>query len=232
MNLLLLLASLASAEPPHLVPKTFGSTGVEVKAGTVAVVSSVLPAGAATESTQVAVSTTLTSIDAKLAASVMVTTVTAAVPIQRTQALLFKFYTSQSGQLTSGTAETPLALFVNPSTNTATAYLDYAGFNSVETNVLSNFRIYRNAVVASSGTARTILPGHPGAPASKMQFYSGGTLSTSGGTIYRGFVAQGNTLPINFNQAFIIPPGGNICITVTNSGNNRQSSINLGWAEE
>jgi hypothetical protein len=231
--LALFLALPAAAQPSHLDDQGFAPQLVEVK-GPVTVdgssstqpVSGPFLTDAQLRATPVAVSGTVSVGNALL-----VTTVTAAVPIQRTQASLFKFYTVVGDHLTSGTGQTPSMLFVNRATNTVTAYFDAIDLNSIEVNISAHFHVYRDPVVTSSGTALNIGKGHPSSPNSKMEVYQAPTTSSNGMVRFM-FTALGGGQARDMKQAFIITPGGTVLISVANSANNRQTVVGIQWAEE
>jgi hypothetical protein len=199
----MMLAATAAAQPSHLDDQGFAPQLVEVK-------------GVA----QVQVTN-----------SVIVTTVTAAVPIQRTQASLCRYFSSVGDHLTSGTSQTPALLFVNVSTNIVNAYINHIDFNSIEVNVAAHFHVYTDPVVTSSGTAKAIRPGDSSCAGSKMQVFHAPTVSSSGDVRYM-ISALGGTENKNFYQAFIIRPNSTVLVSVANSSNNRQTVTGLSWAEE
>jgi hypothetical protein len=203
MALALLLAAPAAAQPSHLEDQGFAPRLVEIK-GTAQV---------------------------NVVNSAIVTTVTAAVPIQRSQAVMGRFYHAVGNHLTSGAAQTPSFLFVNLSTNTVMAYWDSGDFNSIEASINSHFHVYLDPVVTSSGTALPIYPGEPSQVASKMQAYHAPTVSFIGNVRFM-VSATGGLETKNFHQAFIIPPGRKAIVSVANSSNNRQTVFGLTWAEE
>jgi hypothetical protein len=231
--LVLLLAVPAAAQPSHLEDQGFAPQLVEVK-GPVTVdgsastqpVSGPFLTDGQLRATPVAVSGTVSVGNALL-----VTTVTAAVPIQRTQAVLGRYYFVNSGHLTSGTGQTPLLLFVNLSTNTVTAYWDSVDFESLELNIAAHFHVYRAPVVTSSGTAVGIRAGLSTSAPSKMQAYLSPTVSSIGNIEFMS-TAVGTTVPMRIYQAFIIQPGEKALVTVANSSNNRQTTVTVWWAEE
>jgi hypothetical protein len=231
--LALLLALPAAAQPSHLDDQGFAPQLVEVK-GTVTTdgSSSTQPvSGPFLTDTQLRATPVPVSGTISVGNALLVTTVTAAVPIQRTQATLGKFYHTSGNILVSGTALTPLMLFVNLSTNSVSAYWDEVDLNSIESSIVAQFQIYLDPVVTSSGTALGVYPGLPGQPASKMQVFHGPTVSASGTLRFR-LVTVGSATKELFHQAFIIPPGSKALVSVANSSNNRQTAIGLTWAEE
>jgi hypothetical protein len=163
--------------------------------------------------------------------AVIVTTVTAQVPVQRSQSLLGRFFTTNTGAKTSSTAESPALLFINLSTNTRTVYLDAAGLSSLDNNVTSVFRLYTSPVVTSSGTALVPRSMYSVAGVSEMQAYLNPTLS-SNGTLVRTLATTSGQVAADFLQARIIIPGEKILFTIEHSANNKRSNIDLRWDEE
>ena len=153
------------------------------------------------------------------------------VPAQRTKAERQKYYQTTSDHLISGLGQTPILLFVNLSTNTVTAYFDQIDMNSIETSVASHFHLYRSPVIISSGTALVINKGNTNSPSSKMQVYMSPTVS-SNGVVNFMFTANTQMTIKQFNQAFMVDPGGNVLISVSNNSANRETAVGISWVEE
>lgn len=163
--------------------------------------------------------------------AVIVTTVTSQVPVQRSQALLGRYYTVTTPSKLSSTAESPILLFVNLSTNTNSVFFDIGEGNSLDNGVTTVFRAYTSPVVTSSGTALSILPTYPLAAASQMQAFLNPTISGNGTLVFTIATTSGRVVRELF-QSRILTPGLKVLLTVEHSGNNKRSAVTLDWAEE
>lgn len=159
-----------------------------------------------------------------------------AIPIQRKQVEKGSYFSVTSDFVTfANTAETPLFLFVNPSTGTRAAFLDNHRLSFAASNTgngVAIFRIYRPVVVASSGTALSILPGDASSAAvSQMQAFVS-PISTSFGTLAYTASSAGGVAYVPINQSRIFRPGTKFLVTVQNPSNNFKDSYDVEWSEE
>jgi hypothetical protein len=231
--LALLLALPAAAQPSHLDDQGFAPQLVEIK-GTVTTdgSSSTQPvSGPFLTNTQLRATPVAISGTVSVGNALLVTTVTAAVPIQRTQALLGRYYSVTTPSKLSSTAESPILLFVNLSTNTKTAFFDIGEGVSYDNNVTTVFRAYVMPTVTSSGTAISILPTNPLAGPSQMQAFLSPTVSSNGTAVFVISATSGRVVR-EFFQSRVFIPGIVFLITVEHSGNNKRSALTLDWAEE
>jgi hypothetical protein len=133
---------------------------------------------------------------------------------------------------TIGTGEVDAWLFVNRSTNTVSAYLEFMDLSVLTSGAIVTVRAYRNAVVTSSGTAVTIFPGKLGGTSvSQMQVYKAPTISSRGTLVYvRG--GENGTNRFYFNQSRIVPPGATFILTGQSSSANTSVPLSVEWVEE
>lgn len=158
------------------------------------------------------------------------------IPIQRKQSLAHSYFSSTSGFVTfSGSAETPLFLFVNLSTNTLAAFLEIIRFSFAANNTgngVAIFNVYRLPVITSSGTPVGIFPGDVNSGAiSQMQAFVSPTVSSNGTIVYTASTA-GGTINCPLNQSRIFRPGTKFLVTIDNPANNFSDAVDLEWSEE
>ena len=196
-----------------------------------------LPGGAATENTQIAVSTTLAALNSKIGSELILNSTSVfSVGMDR------EAYETESGKmfsfavefnLPSNGTETDAILFVNLSTNTVKMRVWKISQDIITSARNATFRIYTNPVVSSSGTAQGIynrLIGSSGL--SQARAFAGPTISSRGSLAASSSGGQNsNTLYIEMASTFILPPGNKILITGTPDGNNTAVSIGALWAE-
>lgn len=234
-----LLAAPAAAARPWLEPQDYGTTPVEVKKGTVSVSGSTVTARIVSGSSDRAATVSAcpgsatNCLEVVPRGAILVSTVEAAVPIQRSQAVNGTYYSVTTGILTiAGTSETPFAMIVNLTTNTLRAYFDSFIGASLTNNTNTAFRIYRQPVVTSSGTLLSIFPGSGAVfTNSQMQAYSNPTVSSNGKLTYVFSVFNGS-IRIPLFQSRVLPPGGRFLVTAQNSANNRDVALSTEWSEE
>lgn len=159
-----------------------------------------------------------------------------AVQIQRQEALAGRYFSTTAGFTTFATsAETPLFLFVNLSTNTKAAFLDSVRFSFAGGNLgggAAIFNVYRAPVITSSGTPVSIFPGDVNSGnVSQMQAFKSPTTSSNGTLVYTASTA-GDTVTGWLNQSRIFRPGTKFLITITNPANNLKDSFDMDWSEE
>jgi hypothetical protein len=133
---------------------------------------------------------------------------------------------------TIGTSEADAWLFVNRSTNTVSAYLEFMDLSVLTSGAIVTVRAYRNAVVTSSGTPVSLFPGNLGGTSvSKMEVYKAPSISSRGTLVYVRGGASG-TNRFDFNQSRIVPPGATFILTGQSSSANTSVMVSMEWVEE
>jgi len=134
-------------------------------------------------------------------------------------------------------AETPMALFVNLSTNTINAFIDEFRFSPrVTANTTPNsivYRFYANSIVTSSGTAQQVLPCRTDVPLNSNQvlFFNLPTAPTPG-TLMDTIVVQGSTARFQYDGRFIITPGKKMLVTAETGLIASLVAFSVQWWEE
>lgn len=205
----------------------------------------------ATSETQVAISTTLAELNAK----VSTTTSSNAVFVQLSSGtnrayvtsdgkLLVEtggtevgsFYAADPGPQSAATADidNPMLMFVNLSTNTKQFRLISHIVGTEVVNVQTTFRMFLNPVITSSGTAISATKIYQtGVASAQTQVFKTPTISSSGSSIES--IPQGQNTPASIvqdNESVAIDPGNVLLFTARPNSNNRTVWISVRWVEK
>lgn len=144
-----------------------------------------------------------------------------------------KVFTSALPDITQGTTETDRVLIVNPSTSTKTLYI--LGYRAKPFTNTVKYKMYSNAVVASSGTSQPITNIISGGPGTSMQIYTSPTISSRGTMVERnegGQTFMGFGLDQGVRGAVrIMPPGSTLLVTYQAGSNGIEAWMQFTWAE-
>jgi len=125
--------------------------------------------------------------------------------------------------------ETSVLLIQNPLSSGKTMRLNklLIGTSSQQSNTL---RIYRNPLVASTGTARDINALNTGG-SSVMQAFKFPTISTKGSEL-DSLIISSSGREIDYGLGFYIQPGESVLMTLQASVVNSDNTISVDWLEE
>ena len=158
---------------------------------------------------------------------------TAAYPIQMIKSREGKCFASYTGLVTTaGTTEVPFFLFVNVTTNTVSAYLDKFRYGTGSGAVVAAFKVYRNSVITSSGTALSIFNCNTGSSnTSKMMTFVSPTTSSFGQQVAI-YAQESGARDSDLHFSRIIVPARSFLVTLQNNLPGTVNFAGVEWFEE